>query len=271
MKITKRLLIIFISILALNVLAGEKMYVTDRVLLGVHENPSEESPLLDSVPSGTEVEILDESDAFKLVRLPNDTEGWVSAGYLVAEKPATAQLDSLRKQLALLQAKLKSNEETLSKTKRELQVRSDQLSNARTSIKDLKKKAGKGKAAAPVDTKMAEELAAANQEIVNLKKQLAEKPRAAPVAPAASDEDVAQTAKQMQALQAEAAQLRQRIANAVASLQGETPVVGEPASQPPSTPMWYWALLLMVLILGIIGGVMGMDFRFRKRHGGFRV
>ncbi len=271
MKTTKLLLILLFSALALNAFAGKKMYVTDRVLLGVHENPSEESPLMDSVSSGTEVEILDESDAFKLVRLPNETEGWVSAGYLVAQKPATAQLDSLRKQLALLQAKLKSNEEALSKTKRELQVRSDQLSNARTTIKDLKKKAKTGNKAPAVDTKMAEELAAANQEIVTLKKQLAEKPKAPPVAPAATDKEAAQSAEQMQALQAEAAQLKQRIELALASLQGETPVVGNPANQPPSTPMWYWALLLMVLILGIIGGVVGMDFRFRKRHGGFRV
>lgn len=249
-------------------LHAETQYVTDRILLGVHADPAEESPLLDSVPSGTALEVLETNNSFSKVRLPNGKIGWVSGSYMMKQQPATAMVDQLQARLQKAETKAKALQEKLVTKERELQVRGDQLSNAQTTIKDLKKK---GSSAAPaVDTKMAEELANANQEIANLKQQLAQqetnKKQVEPAASQSIDK------KRLAALEQENASLKSRIDLAVAGLTGEQlPDAVEMALKKPDTPGWYWGILVLVLIVGLVAGLVLMDYKYRRRHGGFRV
>lgn len=248
---------------------AETLFVTDRILLGMHTEASEESPLIDSVPSGTAVEVLESAEAFKRVRLPNGKTGWVSSGYLVAEKPASAQVDSLLVKQKKLEAELKSAKQDLQKSNREIQVRRDQLSNARTTIEELKKK---NNAAVPqVDTKMAEELAAANQEIENLKQKITrlETSRPAEVTMPDADRDLAE---QLKKLEEENTALHGRIEMAQAHLTGKKiPLPEELALLDPPLPTWVWGILVLMVIIGVVIGVGWMDHRHRRRHGGFRV
>ena len=64
-------LLLWVSLFSISVSHAETLFVTDRILLGIHTEASEESPLLDSVPSGTAVQVLETAEAFKKVRLPN--------------------------------------------------------------------------------------------------------------------------------------------------------------------------------------------------------
>lgn len=252
---------------------AETLYVTDRVLVGLHQTADETSALLASLPSGTAVEALESREGFTRIRTPDGKTGWISSGYLVAQKPATAVVDALQARQQKLTAEIKALREKLQKTERELQVRRDELSNARTTIRDLKKKAGK--AAAPaVDTKMAEELAAANQEIENLKQQLAKATAAAEAAdPAApTGGEPAGLAARLEKLEAENAALRSRIEIAVANLEGRhVPTAEEMAMVRPGVPGWYWGLAFLLLLVGVVAGISWMDYRHRQRHGGFRI
>ena len=119
-------LLISTSLFSISISQAETLFVTDRILLGIHAEASEDSPLLDTVPSGTAVQVLETAGEFKRVRLPNGKSGWVSSGYLVAEKPASAQVDQLVSKQQKLEAELKSVNEKLKKTNREVQVRRDQ-------------------------------------------------------------------------------------------------------------------------------------------------
>lgn len=253
-------------------LHAKVMYVTDRFVLGVHTEPDEESPLLASISSGSSVEVLEENEGFNQVKLADGRVGWVSAGYLVNEEPSTTQLDTTMRQLELLKAKLKETDEKYKKRDHELQVRNDQLSNARTSIRELKnklKKAGKSTEPVKVDTAMAEELAAANKEIDKLKALLSEeKPLETKVA-SESGEDVS---LQLVQTQLEVEKLKARIDLALANLSGEfNPDAVDMQRLKPNIPGWIWALMVIVLIAGLILGILGMDYRVRQRHGGFRL
>ena len=255
---------------------AETLYVTDRVLVGLHQAADETSALLTSIPSGTAVEALESREGFTRVRTPDGKTGWISSGYLVPQKPATAVVDTLQARQEKLQAELKALRGKLKKTERELQVRRDELDNARTTIRDLKKKAGK--AAAPAaDPKMAEELAAANQEIENLKQQLAKATAAASEADATQPEppaagDPSGLAKRLEVLEAENAALRSRIEIAVANLEGRhVPTAEEMAMVRPGVPGWYWGVAFLLLIIGVVVGISWMDYRHRQRHGGFRI
>lgn len=256
---------------------AETLYVTDRILLGIHTEASEDSPLLDSVPSGTAVQVLETAEAFKKVRLPNGKIGWVSSGYLVNAKPATAQVDEIVAREQKLQAELKTMTEELDKKNRELQVRRDELSNARTTIQELKKK--EANAVPAIDTKMAEELAAANEELEKLKDKLAKletnPPAELPIEQSAQPESQSETSdlsERLAQLEADNAALRGRIEMALAHLNGEEiPSAEELALLKPRLPNWLWGVMVLMIIIGVVVGVSWMDYRHRRRHGGFRV
>jgi SH3 domain protein len=256
---------------------AETLYVTDRILLGIHTEASEDSPLLDSVPSGTAVQVLETAEAFKKVRLPNGKIGWVSSGYLVNAKPATAQVDEIIAREQKLQAELKTITEELDNKNRELQVRRDELSNARTTIQELKKK--EANAAPAIDTKMAEELAAANEELEKLKDKLAQletnPPAELPIEQSAQQESQSETSdlsERLAQLEADNATLRGRIEMALAHLNGEEiPSAEELALLKPRLPNWLWGVMVLMIIIGVVVGVSWMDYRHRRRHGGFRV
>ncbi len=250
---------------------AESLYVTDRLLLGVYQNPSETSPLVKSVPSGTRVEVIDREDDFVQVRLPDGTEGWMSAQFLVQRQPAAAELEAARRRLKAAQAQLASAREELGKRERKLQVLRDELANARTSIKELKQKlaAARAGAKAPAAADGAE-LAAARREIEKLKAALAEAQQklAAPQAPP----DLAELEAEIVSLRQENQNLRARIEVALANLQGEkVPSPEELAAIHPRFPPWYWGLAATFLILGFIGGFLFFDYQHRRRHGGFRL
>jgi len=258
---------------------AETLYVTDRILLGIHTEASEDSPLLDSVSSGTAVQVLETVEAFKKVRLPNGKIGWVSSGYLVNAKPATAQVDEITAREQKLQAELKTIKEELGKKNRELQQRRDELSNARTTIQELKKKAGSVTVTPAIDTKMAEELAAANEEIEKLKEKLAQLeigPQAElPIEQSvqrAQQEQAPDLSKRLSQIEADNAALQGRIEMALAHLKGEeVPSAEELALLRPRLPRWTWGVLVLMVIIGVVVGVSWMDYRHRRRHGGFRV
>jgi len=94
--------------------AAETVYVTDNLRLGLHEAADTSGPAIQTLDSGQELEILSRDRNYANVRLPDGTEGWVKAAYLVADKPAKlivtetqaesdrlrAELENLRQQFA---------------------------------------------------------------------------------------------------------------------------------------------------------------------------
>jgi SH3 domain protein len=68
--------------------AAETGYVTDRLMLGLHEAADTSDRPFRSLESGTEFEILSRDRLYAHVRLPDGTEGYVKAAYVVFEPPA---------------------------------------------------------------------------------------------------------------------------------------------------------------------------------------
>lgn len=254
------------ALLALSLPAlGESLYVTDNILLGIHQLPDEQSPILQSISSGTRIEVLERAGNFVRVQTSDGVEGWISAQYLVPQAPAIVQLKAAQEQVKKLQAELAALKEKSAKRERETQILRDELANAKTAIKALKKQIeAKGTDAvesAALETARAEIVTLTNR-VGELETQLAE----ASAAPAEADAgDVQKLIKQNQELVA-------RIEMALANLQGErVPTAEELAAIHPRFPVWYWLLVLFALAVGAIGGLFWFDYIHRKRHGGFRL
>ncbi len=248
---------------------AETMYVTDRILLGVHQQPNENSPIVATIPSGTALTVIQRQDSFSRIRLADGKEGWVSASYLKKEKPATAELDTVYAKLQKEQESSKKLAADLGKKERDLQLLRDELSNAKTTIKDLKSKASNTTAAPAPPPANDEELKKANETIAQLETKISELETQVAEQP---EQEAQPEVANLQKLELENRALQGRIEAALANLQGETvPSAEELAAIRPSFPVWYWLLLIALLIIGVGGGFFLFDYLHRQKHGGFRI
>ena len=81
---------------------AQTAYGTDNLRLGLYEAEDTSGRPMRMLDSGQAMEILSRNRNYANVQLPDATEGWVKAAYLVADKPAklivaeiTAERDSL--------------------------------------------------------------------------------------------------------------------------------------------------------------------------------
>ncbi len=81
-------LVFMILLLAPLIVAAETGYVTDRLILGLHLAEDTSDRAFRSLESGQAVEILSRDRNYAHVQLPDGTQGYVKAAYLVYEKPA---------------------------------------------------------------------------------------------------------------------------------------------------------------------------------------
>jgi len=243
-------------------------YVTDKIEIGLHQQPDINSPVISTLSTGDRVEVLQQHNDFKRVELDNGSQGWVNAAYLSETQPSTAEFQQLLDKNKELGKTLEQKEEQLKKLQRDLQVRRDQLSNAQSTINELKKQAaGSG---AP-DEEIRQQLAEKERHIEQLQAEI-ENLKAQPEPASPNSPDAEQYRAQLEQQKKLNDEMRTRIELAQTFLtQEQLPSADEIDKWRPSLPGWYWGTLLTVLILGIGAGIGWMDYRLRRRHGGFRI
>ena len=87
---------ILMSCLLLTAHADTK-YVTDRIVLELHETKSSLSPLIEQLPSGAALNVLEKDGAHARVETADGKSGWVEAAYLQNSKPAQLLFEELKK------------------------------------------------------------------------------------------------------------------------------------------------------------------------------
>ena len=257
-----------IYLLFISVIQAETLYVTDRILLGMHKEANETSPIIKTITSGTATTVLARNESFIKIKLQDGTEGWVSKNFLKKEKPATAQLDIAYAKLQKAQKNTKKLADELASKEREIQIHRDELSNAKTAIKDLKN-ALKEAGSTVEPTGNPEDLTKAQATIKKLEEKITqlEQEKTEVASQSGSDAVI-----ELEKLQNQSKEYQVRIEAAMANLSGETvPSAAELAAIRPSFPFWYWLLLVALLIAGIAAGVIWMDILHRRKHGGFRL
>jgi len=98
--------------------SAEIAYVTDQLRLGVHQAADASDRAFTNISSGDRVDIIEETNYYALVILPDGRQGWVKKNYLLPDKPAaliveemTRERDDALGQLELLQSSLATREE----------------------------------------------------------------------------------------------------------------------------------------------------------------
>ena len=223
------------------VLAGTAMaaHITDKLVVGIYADPKAEGQPLRLLSSGTPLEVLQRKDGFAEVRLADDERGWVEARYVTDEKPAKAML---------LETQLK------------LRALNDEL-------RALKDAAGPGASVEGVpvperqapsarEAELQHALAAAESRIGELERKALEQPQA-------------------NAAQHELDTLRSQVDKAtriLADVQGLTLSEPETGEEKGLLALYAnWIIGVTALVLGFGLGVALIDYRIRKRYGGFRI
>ena len=222
--------------------AAQGAHITDKLVVGVYSEPKAEGTPLRLIASGTPLEVLKRGQGFSEVRLADETRGWVESSYITEEKPAKAMLLETQAKLRQMGMELAGLRE---------KVAADGEAPGSTP-------ASAASSAAPTarEAQLRKSLQQAEQRIADLEQELAEVPRD-------------------QAARAELETLRLRTAEAVhllADAQGLQLSAGV-APSPPGLLQRYrgWIIGGGALLLGFGAGIAFIDYRIRKRYGGFRI
>jgi len=227
-------------------------YVTDKITLEIHQTSSSRSSLIEQVPSGTPLTILDTDGAYTKVETPDEKVGWVEAAYLMTEKPAKMLYKELavkhNKSLALI-VDLKQNNPAPKQSEKEKQsiiwMRAE-LKKAREKIKNMSITLANRNLNSKATT---QDKATMKTRIDNLEKRLADK--------------VQENNDNINELN----NFASKTTPDDAFFEGTDKGIFYTAIP----LMWFLIGLAVFMILGGLAGASMLDAHNRKRHGGFRV
>lgn len=124
--------------------AAETGYVTDRLMLGLHQAEDTSDRPFRSLESGTAFEILSRDRLYAHVRLADGTEGYVKAAYVVDEPPAKlivnqaqAEVERLTRELEEAKAAFAEPAAVIDSLKSQAAALESELEAARTRLGDL--------------------------------------------------------------------------------------------------------------------------------------
>ncbi len=176
----KLLLLLVLSVTAAATTAQPARYVQDSIKLPMRSGKSTKHKILRELPSGTRLELLEESEeeGYSRVRTERGVEGWILSRYLMDEPSArdrltTAEAELARQKGANARLKreigtLKAHEAEIERSNRELQEHNRQLSDE---LANIQRTASRALAIEEENARFREELAHGKEELDTLLRQ----------------------------------------------------------------------------------------------------
>ena len=127
---------------------AETGYVTDEVKIGLHKEPSNESPIIKLVPSGTKLSIIERENDLIHVEEPEGVRGWVNSQNILNKKPGKSMIIELEAENLKLEKKIevleKESKKSISNNVLEEQLNAERLKvgELQVELTDIKSKAG---------------------------------------------------------------------------------------------------------------------------------
>lgn len=140
MRVVSALLLLLLGSIA----SAQTAYVTDNLRLGLHQAEDTSDRSFRTLDSGQELEIINRDRNYAQVRLPDGTEGYVKAAYLVTEKPAKlivaetqAEVDRLQQELTRLQDSFAQPAATIASLEQRLEDTGNELLQVQQAAQEL--------------------------------------------------------------------------------------------------------------------------------------
>ena len=255
---------------------AETLFVTDRIGVGLHRSADLDSAIVAVVPSDTALEVIEREEALIHVKTPGGASGWVAAVYVTTDRPARTVLaeverrgddqarelararetiGGLERRLAESEERHRASRDTIAALEAEIEAQHSRAPPAPTETEAGQEEGQAGTPAPDVARqemrRLAEENRRMRRTVAGLRAEL-EAQRRAPREPAGA-----------------------RLPAATAPQSAGTPQAPPPVSlaagPPPSWRPWHWMLAGFTALLLLSAGGYVVDWRFRRRHGGFRL
>ncbi|MCB1722924.1 MAG: SH3 domain-containing protein [Chromatiaceae bacterium] len=217
--------------------AASAAHITDKLVVGVYPKPNAEGNPLRLIASGTPLDVLGGDGDFAEVRLADDTRGWVERRYVTEEKPANAMLLETQAKLRQMGLELAALRASRAESDGAAPAPSDLPPSAR-------------------EAQLQQTLDEAEQHIAELQGKLQQQ---------AMDADLQQRLEMLQ-------HSARTAVEQLAAAQGLTLQQAVPQPDQAFFDRYQsWIIGGGALLLGFAGGIAFVDFRIRKRYGGFRI
>jgi SH3 domain protein len=235
---SRQLFIVMNLLLTLLSAAAGAAHITDKLVVGIYADPGVDGSPLKLLSSGTPLEVLQRKDEFVEIRLADDVRGWVEARYVTDEKPAKAMLLETQTRLRALNSELEALRSSVSA---EGVASPASAANPAPSVREAQ---------------LRQALGVAESRILELEQQLQEQPLAA-----AAQQKLIE-------LQGQVNVALKVLADAQGMVLSQIETDGE---QGFLDRYLVWIIGLGAAVLGFGMGVALIDYRIRKRYGGFRI
>ena len=130
------------------VVHAEVAYVTDKIKIGLHQEPSNESPIIKLVPSGTKLNIIERENDLIYAEEPEGVRGWINNQNILNSKPGRAkviELETVNKELEKkIQTLQNKSEKSISNEELEKKLDAERLKvgELQVELTNIKSKAG---------------------------------------------------------------------------------------------------------------------------------
>jgi SH3 domain protein len=161
--------------MSVGIVCAKTVYVSDELIITMREGKGNEYKIIESLKTGTPLEVIEESEKYLKVRTKSGSEGWVLKWYVNRKTPKPVVIAGLEKKVARL-------ETAIAQYKKDKETAQGELKTARSDltkkIEDLKQNlsTSKGKAEQTarelaVITKKYNDLFKESKDVVNLVKE----------------------------------------------------------------------------------------------------
>lgn len=139
----KKLTIVIVpGLLALLLAAAvhaETRYVNDLLEITLRTGPGLDYRIVRMLQSGQQLEVLETTEGWTRVRLPDGTTGWVFTRYLSEDKPSSTMLESLREEIGPLRNRVQSLAEENQRLIKHNQELGDKLAETQSELERIRK------------------------------------------------------------------------------------------------------------------------------------
>ncbi len=121
MKIVSKFIFFSLSLLLASTTAhAETRYISDHLIVTVRSGKGNEFKILETLPTATQVQIVEEDKSYVKVITPKGTEGYIRRHYVSKALPKQIQIEQLDKKIVGLQQQLQSQKQETKSNQGEL-------------------------------------------------------------------------------------------------------------------------------------------------------
>ena len=105
-RLTTHLILSLGLLFMANYALAEDIYLDDKIMIGLHQDKSVDTPIVKLLPGGTKLELIKRDTPLSRVRDSEGTYGWIDNNYLTDTPPGRAQLQIALDRVATLETEI---------------------------------------------------------------------------------------------------------------------------------------------------------------------